>query len=684
MGVMNKMRESTKYILWILVFSFGGLWMLQDSGVFETLGLGPRHLAVVNGEVIAFETYQGAVQQQVEAYEQQGQEVTPQLRAFIEERVYDALVDNVLREQEMERLGVAVSDAEVADLLYGDNPDVLIRQFFPDGQGGVDREAVRNIASSTEYRADFIGIQEDVRRRRQQAKLDALIGSTVRVTQADVNDEYVRRNQSAAARYVALRYADIPDAEIEVSDRDVENYYREIREDFQRDKTFDVSYLTFELAPAAEDSANALTRFRDIAIDFEDTTNDSIFVANLIGREIDNVYEVDTLSATEAPADAATELFRSLTPGTVAGPFIENGEVLLYKVIGTVPADGQTVRARHILVSEEAGALNLLTELSTGASFEALAAQHSTDTSNKDRGGDLGWFGEGRMVPEFQAAAFAAPIGEVVGPVQTQFGYHLIRVDARATQDAVVVPLRSEVTVDYDGVQERAEDVQYFAEDARRTLAEQAEQDGYTVRSVTITDAQTTIPGLDADADAVRYIKRGRVGEISQPFNTADGFVVVEVTNVTEEGFRPFEEVAEQVRRRYLTAQKQEIAAQRLAGATGDLDAVASAVGSSVQTAPNVTYTNPTVPGLGRETQFVGAAFGLSTGASSQVIEGQTAAYMLQVTSKNVADPSAMSDEDRDQIQEQLLGQKRQQVRQQWIERLRDDAEITDNRALLL
>lgn len=684
MGVMNKMRESTKYILWIIVFSFGGLWTLQDSGCFETIGLGPRHLAVVNGEPITFETYQGAVQQQVEAYEQQGQEVSPQLRAFIEERVYDALVDNVLREQEMERLGVAVSDAEVADLLYGDNPDVLIRQFFPDGQGGVDRNAVRTIAEDPQYRGDFIGIQEDVRRRRQQAKLDALIGATVRVTQADVNDEYVRRNQSAAARFVALRYADIPDAEIEVNDRDVEAYYNEIRDDFQRDKTFDVNYVTFALAPAAEDSARALSQFREIGIDFADTSNDSIFVANLIGSEIDNTYEVDTLSATSAPADAATALFRDLTPGTIAGPVIDGGEVFLYKVIGTAPADGQTVRARHILVQEEAGARNLLVELENGTTFEDLAAQHSTDTSNKDRGGDLGWFGEGRMVPEFQAAAFAAPVGEVVGPVQTQFGYHLIRVDARATRDAVVIPLRREVAVDFDGVQERAEDVQYFAGQADRTLAEQAEQEGYTVRSVTITEEQNAIPGLDADSDVARYIKRGRLGVISQPFNTADGFVVVEVTNVTEEGFRPFDEVAEQVRRRYLTAQKQEIAAQRLAGASGSLDAIAAAVGSSVQTAPNVTYTNPTIPGLGRDPQFVGAAFGLNTGTTSQVIEGQTAAYMLEVTSKNVAEPSNMSNEDRDQIREQLLGQKRQQVRQQWIERLRDDAEITDNRGAIL
>ncbi|MEM9998819.1 MAG: peptidylprolyl isomerase, partial [Bacteroidota bacterium] len=165
------------------------------------------------------------------------------------------------------------------------------------------------------------------------------------------------------------------------------------------------------------------------------------------------------------------------------------------------------------------------------------------------------------------------------------------------------------------------------------------------------------------------------------------GLVVVEVTGVTEAGFRPFDEVQEQVRRRYLTAQKQAMAARRLeAGAesAASLDALATAVGGTVQTAPSVTYTNPTIPGLGREPQFVGAAFGLTSGSRSGVIEGQTAAYVLETTSMNVADPSAMTAEERQQIREQLLNQKRQQVRQQWMERLRDDASITDNRGLLL
>ncbi|MCC6310081.1 MAG: peptidylprolyl isomerase [Trueperaceae bacterium] len=83
--------------------------------------------------------------------------------------------------------------------------------------------------------------------------------------------------------------------------------------------------------------------------------------------------------------------------------------------------------AKHILVPEEATARDLLTRLALGSDFGELAAEFGTD-GTKSRGGDLGCFGLGAMVPEFEAAVVAAPVGESVGPVQTQFGYHLVLV----------------------------------------------------------------------------------------------------------------------------------------------------------------------------------------------------------------------------------------------------------------
>lgn len=98
---------------------------------------------------------------------------------------------------------------------------------------------------------------------------------------------------------------------------------------------------------------------------------------------------------------------------------------------------GQTrpeVRARHILVETEEKAQQMLAEIEGGADFAALAEEHSMDPSAKGRGGDLDWFHAGMMVGAFSDAAFAAEKGEVVGPVRTQFGFHVIKVEDKRDQ----------------------------------------------------------------------------------------------------------------------------------------------------------------------------------------------------------------------------------------------------------
>lgn len=102
----------------------------------------------------------------------------------------------------------------------------------------------------------------------------------------------------------------------------------------------------------------------------------------------------------------------------------------------------EEVSARHILIQPEddgdeakAAALErakqLAQDLAEGADFAALAKEHSADTGSKESGGDLGWFGRGRMVEPFEKAAFGATVGEIVGPVESQFGYHVIQVMER-------------------------------------------------------------------------------------------------------------------------------------------------------------------------------------------------------------------------------------------------------------
>jgi foldase protein PrsA len=89
------------------------------------------------------------------------------------------------------------------------------------------------------------------------------------------------------------------------------------------------------------------------------------------------------------------------------------------------------IKARHILVADEATANEVKSKLAAGEKFEDLAAKYSTDPGSKDNGGDLGWFGEGAMVPEFEKAAYALKIDEISAPVKSANGWHVIQVTDR-------------------------------------------------------------------------------------------------------------------------------------------------------------------------------------------------------------------------------------------------------------
>jgi peptidyl-prolyl cis-trans isomerase C len=104
---------------------------------------------------------------------------------------------------------------------------------------------------------------------------------------------------------------------------------------------------------------------------------------------------------------------------------------------------GEQRSARHILVETEAEAQQVLERLEAGEDFAAIATEVSTDTGSAERGGDLGQFGRGQMVPPFEEAVFGAEVGDVVGPVQTDFGFHVIEVT-----DVAPAPELSEVEDD--------------------------------------------------------------------------------------------------------------------------------------------------------------------------------------------------------------------------------------------
>ncbi|GIV59805.1 MAG: peptidylprolyl isomerase [Rhodothermaceae bacterium] len=691
MGVMNKMRENTGVVLWILVIAFGVIWVLQDAGTFDVVGNLGNRLGSVDGDIITVEEYQQAVQAQLDAYQRQsGGEVPPQIADRIRDQVFDQIVENRLREKEMKRLGIDVSDQELVDMVLGDDPHPLIKLYFGDGQGGVDRAALESFLANPDANASWIQLENILRAQRRQEKLDNLITATVRIPEAELRNEYLRRNRKVDTRFVALRYAALPDDSVQVTDRDLRNYYNEHREDFRRERSYTLLYVTLPKVPTAGDTAAVVNDLQSLREAFARTDNDSLFLARN-GSErpfTDAYFRRDELD--EALAEA---VFDDPRPGELIGPIFSGDLVHLVKILDVRPAEETAVRARHILFRAPEGdaearaearrqAMDVRRALLRGADFAEMARQHSAD-GTRARGGDLGWFGPGRMVEPFEQAAFNARVGEIVGPVETQFGYHLIQVTERADKEVKLADLALRIRTSIatlNEIQETLGDVQYFAGESGDFRAE-AERAGLEVRTVQVQADQQFIPGIGNSTTLRNFLERAEPGDVSDVIELDEQFVVVQLETVTPEGYRPFEEVRAQIEPRVKNQKKAAIQSRRLreALAAHGFDGLAAALpGAIEQTATGLSYQSVTVPGLGREPAFVGTALALNEGDVSDVIEGNNAAFVLQVT--RVEEPPAPTAADLEQLRTTLLRQRQNLVRNQWITALREEADITDNR----
>ena len=695
MGTMNRMRENTGIVLWILVLSFGGLWVLQDSGVFETIGANPlAAVIVVDGDEITLEQYNRQLEAQLEQIRQQtGETVLPQQLEVQRERAFNALVENTLRVHEMDRLGVSVSNTEVMELITGENPHEIIRLYFSNDAGGVNRALLQSVIEDPEQEPLWLQIEEYVRLDRRSKKFDALTASTVRVSEVDIEDYYNLEARSATAEFFFLRYADIPDDSVSIEDRDLRRYYNDNREDYRTERLYSIQIATISKEPNSQDTLAVMRELERLRPGLEASENDSLFVAQ-------SGSETPWSSAWTSPADVgpvlATALFESgdISAGQVLGPFQVGNQVQIVKVVDVRPAEETNVRARHILARLDENNLaaarvkinEVRQRLDSGEDFAAVARQVSDDPGSGQNGGDLGWFGPGAMVAPFEDAAFAARDGVLVGPVETQFGMHLIEVTHRASQDLQLATISFTLDASVatlNAIEESLEDLKYYAEEEGDFTAE-AQRRGIALLPMQVQEDQISLPQIGITRSVPTFLKTARVGDISPVIELDEISIVVHVTAIEEEGYELLEEVEGSVMNRTLLEKKRILQVERLraAYAEGGFDGLAEALGIPAQTAPVISFEQSIVSGIGRDYEFVGTVLGLAVGEDSGVIEGENGAYVVRTTAIN--EPVPISDSERDRLRSEITRRQEMDMRREWINTLREAADIQDLRSDLL
>ncbi len=330
-------------------------------------------------------------------------------------------------------------------------------------------------------------------------------------------------------------------------------------------------------------------------------------------------------------------------------------------------------------------------ELRQGADFTDMALRESDDATSAEQGGSLGTIRRGQTVPAFETAVWDARIGEVTDPVQSQYGYHIIRVDSRTEEEAEVSHILVEIRRTLE-----SEDTMLATVDSLEalvdgiTLEAAAEELGLQLRTAELTPAVPTVPGVGAVSEAVDWVfdERPLPGSVSPILENDRYFYVVELIGREEARALTLEEATPSIRA-ILTTQKKRDRTRGMGhqlvdliegGAT--LEEAAGEAGLTVRTAGPFTRLE-FVPGVGAGNAATGAAFGLPLGEVSGLVETRDAFYLIRVTERTEASREAWR-EQLPQQRQQVVGQLRNQALNQFLDALREEADIVDNRDQVL
>jgi peptidylprolyl isomerase/peptidyl-prolyl cis-trans isomerase D len=305
---------------------------------------------------------------------------------------------------------------------------------------------------------------------------------------------------------------------------------------------------------------------------------------------------------------------------------------------------------------------------------------------NAERGGDLGWFGKGRMVPEFEKAAFAAKPGQLVGPIRTPYGLHIIKVHARDSRELKLAHISMKITPSNQTKNELFERSRDFAYNAKESeFTREAQQSGFEVKETDVQEKAGVIPGIGMHQGIIRWAFANKVGSVSEPYSIPGGSAVFSVAEVKDAGVRPFDEVKDQARPMALRTKKIERAksmadeARAKLGATDSLTRISSYFPRvKAQEIPDFTFSGA-IPGVGRDPFFFGALSGLKPGQISPAVQNQRGAFIAQLLSVSAFDTTAYNSQ-RESLRTRLLQEKRNRFLSDWLTALKEKADIEDHR----
>jgi len=341
-----------------------------------------------------------------------------------------------------------------------------------------------------------------------------------------------------------------------------------------------------------------------------------------------------------------------------------------------------------------AEAEDVLRRARAGADFADLAATYSEDDATREKGGDLGFFAKGDMFrfKNFEDQLLVAKKGEIIGPLRSDLGLHVIKIEDKRKEKGKKEIHARHILWKYEPskstVDQARDDAQFVVQEAKTgSFSEAVASLGDSVRTTGMFVQGTGfIPGVGLSQRASGFIFSNPVHTVGPVEEIPQGFLVYQIANVEKEHVKPLDEVTNLIHNK-LVVQKRRDRAGELAKRIYDdiqsgqaLEDVAKQ--DSLKPAETALFTRTgSVSGIGRDTHFIGAAFGLKKVADvTPPVEGTRGYYILQLTEKTEFDSTAYAAQ-RNQLAAQLMQRKESLSFSNWYADVKSKADIKDYRA---
>jgi peptidyl-prolyl cis-trans isomerase D len=629
MTMLDRMRRHKGWLKWSLALVVLTFVVFYIPDFMSTAnGAAPSEvIADVEGQPITVAAFTRRYNAQVTAYRNAyGGQINDQLikQLGIDRQILSQLVDEEAMVAESRKQGLTVSDVEIRER-------ILALPGFQENGHFVGEQRYRQILQFQNPPMSTTEFENSLRRALQIEKLRNALTGWMSVSDAEVAAEFRKRNEKVKLDVVRIT----PEAfknQVTVTDAELAAAFEKSKDRYRIGEKRKIKYALLN---------------------------------------VDQVRQTLTIPEADIAAFYQQNLSQYQTPAQVRASHI------LFKLDGK---DEKAVQAKAEEVLKLAKA--------PGADFAALAKQYSEDESNSANGGDLDYFGRGRMVAEFEQAAFAMKAGEISNaPVKTAFGFHIIKmVDNKPETTRPLADVRAEIEdqLKWQKAQAEAEKQAKALEATMKTPADLdrvAKEKGLQVSESGLILSVDPIPGIGSQPEFAGRLFGMKEGEVTPAMRVATGWVFGTVTGRQDPYIPKLEEVKTKVEDDLKQEKATELAKQRASAIAADLKS-AKDFGAAVKKAGLEVKTTELIargaalPDLGISEAVDAVAFTLPQGGVSDAITTPTGTAIVRVVEK-AAVTDAEVDAGKDVLRDELVNSRRDKFFGAYMQKAKTGLKIT-------